>query len=72
MSLRDPREVIRSMRITNEMKVGDVMRNHPDTRSVFVRYGICDCCGGELSIEKTVQGKDIDIEMLLKNLDSVL
>lgn len=72
MSLRAPREVIRSMRITGDMKVGDVMRNHPDTRSVFVRYGICDCCGGELSIEETAQSKNIDIEMLLKNLDSAL
>lgn len=72
MSLRAPREVIRSMRITGDMKVGDVMRNHPDTRSVFVRYGICDCCGGELSIEETALGKNIDIEMLLKNLDSAL
>ena len=72
MSLRALREVIRPMRITGDMKVGDVMRNHPDTRGVFVRYGICDCCGGELSIEETAQGKNIDIEMLLKNLDSAI
>ncbi|MFQ6135879.1 MAG: DUF542 domain-containing protein [Candidatus Hydrothermarchaeales archaeon] len=60
------------MRITGNMRVGDVMRNYPNTRSIFMRYGICDCCGGELSIEETARSRDIDIEALIRNLNVAL
>ncbi|MFQ5975164.1 MAG: DUF542 domain-containing protein [Candidatus Hydrothermarchaeales archaeon] len=60
------------MGITQDMKVGDVMRNHPNTRSIFMRHGICNCCGGELSIEKTARAKNLDLGELIKNLNATL
>lgn len=60
------------MKISKDMKVGDVMRNHPNTRNVFMRFGICDCCGGELSIDETAQGKKLDLDNLLENLETTI
>ncbi len=59
------------MGVSKDMRIGEVMRNYPVTRNIFMRYGICDCCGGDLSIEETARAKNLDIDVLLRNLNSV-
>lgn len=57
------------MKITSKMKVGEVMRNYPSTVNLFLRYGICNCCGVENTIEKIAGANEIDLEKLLDELN---
>lgn len=55
--------------ITKDMKVGEVLRKYPKTRTLLMRYGICDCCGGHLTLEQGAKGK---IDKLLNELNAVV
>ncbi len=58
--------------ITSDMKVGFVMRSYPQTRDVFIHYGICDCCGGDRSILETALSKNLDVDGLLGKINDAL
>ncbi len=61
--------------IDRNMKIEDVLRNHPQTIPVFARFGI-DCAGCQLSefenIEHGAKVHGIDLEELLRQLNAAL
>ena len=56
-------------RITREMIINDVIKQYPETISVFNRFNVDSCCGGGTSIEATARKDGIDLEALLDALD---
>jgi hybrid cluster-associated redox disulfide protein len=62
------------MAITKDMSIIDVLRTYPETREVFVRYGLgCIVCMGVVyaSIEVGARMHRIDIDSLIKDLNAV-
>lgn len=57
------------MKITGKMKLGDVMRTYPDTTQIFLKYGVCNCCGGDNTIEKAAKAHGADLKKLLLELN---
>ncbi len=55
--------------ITKEMTVSDVLRVRPQSTHLLMSYGICNCCGGHLTLEESAQTKGIDIEKLLERIN---
>ncbi len=58
--------------ITKDMKVLEIMRQHPSTAEVFLSHGVCSCCLGELTLEESVKRKGVDLEEFLKELNARL
>lgn len=60
------------MTITKEMAIGDVVREHPETVSVFFEHGM-GCLGCAISrfenIEQGAKAHGIDIETLMQDLN---
>ena len=56
-------------RITREMIINDVIKQYPETISVFNRLNVDSCCGGGASIEATARKDGIDLEALLDALN---
>ena len=42
------------MQITASTKVGDIATNIPASLSVFERYGVDFCCGGQAPLEQAL------------------
>ena len=59
------------MIITKDMIINDVIKKYPKTITVFNNFKVDSCCGGGVSIEKTVGMSGIDIDALLKALNKV-
>ena len=63
------------MTITKEMTIGQVVENHPETVSVFMRHGL-GCVGCAIArFEKVEQGArahGIDVDLLIKDLNEVV
>jgi iron-sulfur cluster repair protein YtfE (RIC family) len=55
--------------ITGEMTVKQALQRFPQTREVFLQFGVCDCCGGEREIRKVASSQRLDVESLLKALN---
>lgn len=47
----------------------DILRKYPKVREILLKYGMCDCCGGHLTLEQGAKGK---IDELLKKLSGVI
>lgn len=56
-------------RITREMIINDVIKQYPETISVFNRLNVDSCCGGGGSIEATARKDGVDLEALLDTLN---
>lgn len=48
--------------------VNETIRRRPATVSVFRRFGIDSCCGGDLPLEEAARRHGISIETLLDEL----
>lgn len=46
------------------------MRKFPKTKQVFLGLGICDCCGGELMLSQMAKARNLDLDKLLKDLNT--
>jgi len=57
------------MGITKELKVSDVFREYPGAKQALIARGICDCCGGDFTLEETAKNKNIDLDALLQELE---
>lgn len=57
--------------ITQEMTVSDTIRQIPASAQLLMSYGICDCCGGHLTLEESAKAKGISLEDLLKRLNNM-
>lgn len=56
--------------ITKETTVSDTIRQRPASAQLLMSYGICDCCGGHLTLEESAKAKGISLEDLLKRLNN--
>lgn len=55
--------------ITKEMTVNEVLRAKPQATHLLMSYGICNCCGGDLSLEDSANSKGVDVEKLLERIN---
>lgn len=63
------------MKITKDMNLAQVVRNHPDTIPVFLRHGLmCVGCAAARfeSIEQGALAHGIDVEALINALNEAL
>ena len=58
--------------ITSEMKVGEFVRNWPQTMQVFRTHGLNLQCGGTHSVSFAADKHGYDLEMLLADLNSAV
>ncbi len=55
--------------ITPEMTISEVLRKKPSARKVLFKYGICDCCGGNVTLKDSADFRGIDINELIKEIE---
>ncbi len=60
------------MEITKDMIINEVIKKHPQTISVFNRFGVDACCGGGQGIEQTATADGINVTALLGALNEVV
>ncbi len=64
-----------NMKIKKEMKVGEVLRSHPETIKVFLKYGL-GCAGCPMSepenLEQAAAVHGVDPEKFLNELNDSL
>jgi len=58
--------------ITKDMVINDVIKKYPKTVRVFNKFKVDACCGGGNSIEKTAKADGVDVDELLKALNSTV
>ena len=56
--------------VTKDMVINDVIKKYPKTIRIFNKFKVDACCGGGSSIEKTAGADGVDIEALLKALNT--
>ena len=54
--------------ITKQTTLADVVRDYPQAIPFFNELHLDYCCGGNIPMEEAVQGKDINVDTLLKEL----
>jgi len=63
------------MKITKDMKLGDVIGKHPETIEIFMKHGL-HCVGCHVasyeSIEEGASSHGIDVEKLLEELNKAI
>lgn len=55
--------------ITRDMTVGEILRVKPGKTHMLMSYGICNCCGGNLTLEESAKAKNLDIEKIIEKLN---
>ncbi len=58
--------------ISKDTKVGDVFRKYPGAAPVLIAQGICDCCGGDFTLEQSAANKGIELNSLLRRLEKAI
>jgi len=62
-------------RITGDMRIGDVVRNHPETVNVFLQHGL-GCVGCAIArfenVREGARAHGIDVDTLLKDLNQAI
>jgi len=53
------------------MRINEVVRLHPETVSVFHRYGMDACCGGAKTIEEAAAAHGLDLAEVLDALNGI-
>jgi len=51
------------------MSISDVLMKKPKATQLLMSYGICNCCGGNLTLEESAESKGVDLEKLLERLN---
>lgn len=59
------------MNIDKEIKIADVVSENIRTADIFKKYGIDFCCGGGISIAKACEKKNVDVDMLMRELKRI-
>ncbi len=60
------------MKITDDMKIGEIIRMYPDTKNVLMKYGICNCCGNENTLKKVAEAKTLNVDKLLNEINALI
>ena len=55
--------------ITPRMTVAEVLRKKPSAKKVLFKYGICDCCGGNVSLEDSAKFRGVDVKALIREIE---
>ena len=55
--------------ITKEMTVNEVLKLYPATISIFNKFNIDACCGGNRSLEQAAREDGANIEELIEQLN---
>jgi iron-sulfur cluster repair protein YtfE (RIC family) len=55
--------------ITKETTVSDALREKPSSAQLLMSYGICNCCGGHMTLEESAKSKGIDLDELLEKVN---
>ncbi|MCL5105049.1 MAG: DUF542 domain-containing protein [Armatimonadetes bacterium] len=59
--------------ITKDMIIRDVIREHPETISIFGNFKVDFCCGGAHSIEHTARARGVaDVDGLIAALNQAI
>jgi hybrid cluster-associated redox disulfide protein len=62
-------------KITKDMKMGEVLREHPETVQVFMEHGL-HCVGCQVAFMETIEqgaaAHGIDVDKLLKDLNDAV
>ena len=58
--------------ITKDMVINDVIKKYPRTIRIFNEFEVDACCGGGHSIEKTAGAHGVDVDALLKALNTTV
>lgn len=58
--------------ITKDSVVNYVLKRYPKTISVFSKYNIDICCGGNNTIEQAVKKKNLYLDEVLKSLNEII
>lgn len=59
------------MNINAQNTIAEVVSNNIKSAHIFKKYGIDFCCGGGKSIENACLSKNINVEILLKEIDAL-
>lgn len=59
------------MKIDQEIKVAEIVSENIKTAHIFKKYGIDFCCGGGISIAKACEKKNVNINDLMIELESI-
>ncbi len=57
--------------ITKDMSVNDVLQKKPQGTHLLMSYGICNCCGGNLTLEESANSKGVDVDNLIERLNKL-
>lgn len=58
--------------ITKNMTINDVIRKYPQTIKIFNEYKVDSCCGGGYSIEETASRDAVEVDRLLRALNTAV
>ena len=58
--------------VTSDMKVGEIVRNWPETMQVFRRHGLNLQCGGTHSVAFAAGKHGFDLETFLAELNAAV
>ena len=65
----------KTAKITKDMKMGEVLREHPETTQVFLEHGL-HCVGCQVAFMETIEqgatAHGIDLDKLLKDLNDAV
>ncbi|WP_290901730.1 DUF542 domain-containing protein [Ferroglobus sp.] len=57
--------------ISPDMTVAEVLRKKPAAKRVLFKYGICDCCGGNVKIKDAAEFRGLKVEDLIREIEEV-
>ena len=50
------------------LTINEIVSRHPETISVFNRFGMDTCCGGSVSVEDAARRDGLDLDQILAAL----
>lgn len=59
-------------KITRDMVINQVIKEHKETISVFNKFNVDSCCGGGQPIETTAKRDGVDVDALMKALNEAV
>jgi regulator of cell morphogenesis and NO signaling len=58
--------------IAPETPLNTIVARYPETLPIFQHFGLDTCCGGALPLREAAQHHGLDVEEVLRALDSVV
>lgn len=58
--------------ITKDMTINDIIKQYPQTITVFNQFRVDSCCGGGQTVAKTAAADGVDVKALLRALNEAV